>query len=187
MEKQSERVLYAGKWLTLKESLYRNERGEEVRWESIDRSGSRDVVVVVARLLPSERFVLIRQFRPAVNNYVIGFPAGVLDAGTAEESVLRELREETGYAGVVRKIGPSLLSNSALLSDRVRLAYVEVDEAAPENQAPTQELEPSEEIEVMLVPQDDVRAFLLERQRAGDDIGSGPWYLLGFWDSFGLD
>ena len=43
--------------------------------------------------------LLIRQFRPPVNGYVIEFPAGLNDKGdTLEEAAKRELLEETGYS-----------------------------------------------------------------------------------------
>lgn len=60
-------------------------------------------------------YVLVRQYRPPVQSYVIEFPAGLLDlvspsSGDSEDAegrgaeefgncALRELREETGYSG----------------------------------------------------------------------------------------
>jgi ADP-ribose pyrophosphatase len=186
MKKLSEHILHAGRWLTLKASTWRTERGEEIYWESIDRSGSREVVVVVARLQPSGRVVLLRQFRPAVGKHVVGFPAGLVDDNDVEASVTRELSEETGYSGRLRSISPPLSTNAALLSDMVRLADVEVDEELPQNRNPQQRLEPGEEITVHLVRTSEAKQFLAERQQAGDEIGSGVWYLLAFWDQFGM-
>ena len=49
-------------------------------------------------LTDDAEFLLIRQFRPPVNNYVIEFPAGLNDKGdTLKEAAERELLEETGY------------------------------------------------------------------------------------------
>lgn len=43
-----------------------------------------------------------KQFRPPINKVVIEIPAGLVDAGeSAAESAVRELKEETGYAGAV--------------------------------------------------------------------------------------
>ncbi len=43
-------------------------------------------------------FVLVKQFRPAVEAVTLELPAGLVDAGgTPDETALRELREETGF------------------------------------------------------------------------------------------
>jgi len=56
-----------------------------------------DYVSIVATT-PAGEFVLVRQFRPAVEAVTLELPAGLLDAGvTAEETAIRELREETGF------------------------------------------------------------------------------------------
>ena len=48
------------------------------------------------------------QFRPPVNSICLEFPAGLVDEGeTAEQSALRELKEETG---VTAALGPKVLT-----------------------------------------------------------------------------
>lgn len=48
--------------------------------------------------------VLQKQYRPPLGKRVIEFPAGLVDKGeTPEETAVRELREETGYIGVVKE------------------------------------------------------------------------------------
>lgn len=55
--------------------------------------------------------VLQKQFRPPVNKVVIEVPAGLVDPGeSAEESAVRELREETGYYGVVTESSPVMFN-----------------------------------------------------------------------------
>jgi ADP-ribose pyrophosphatase len=182
MRKKEQRVLYCGKWIALHQTTWTTENGTEVTWESVVRTNTHEVVVTVPLLQPSHRVVLIRQFRPAIDNYVLGFPAGLIEECSVEEAALKELTEETGYHGTVVSVSPPLTINSALLRDRSYLVRIDIDENLPVNQTPLQNLEPSEEIEVLVVPFKNIRETLLRYQRKGDEIGSGLWYLFGVWD-----
>lgn len=54
--------------------------------------------VSVLPMTPDGKFVLVRQFRPAVDKMTLELPSGHIDAGeSAEQAARRELREETGY------------------------------------------------------------------------------------------
>lgn len=56
-----------------------------------------DFVVIVALDAPG-RLLLVRQFRPAVNQVTLELPAGHVEPGeTPEEAARKELCEETGY------------------------------------------------------------------------------------------
>ncbi|MGC2064056.1 MAG: NUDIX hydrolase [Thermodesulfovibrionales bacterium] len=66
-------------------------------WETIERVGCSGVVVIVP-FMDDGTVILIRQYRPPVDGYVIELPAGLIDIGeTPEASARRELIEETGY------------------------------------------------------------------------------------------
>ncbi|MBR6381868.1 MAG: NUDIX hydrolase [Lachnospiraceae bacterium] len=56
-----------------------------------------DAVVIIATDGSGEHLLLNREFRPAVNDFVYQFPAGLIEPGERpEEAAVRELREETG-------------------------------------------------------------------------------------------
>lgn len=184
MKNTEEKILYKGKWIALKETVYTAKNGEEVRWESIERTNTNKTAIIIAKLIPSNRYIFIKQYRPAINNYILGFPAGLIEGESLEEEALRELKEETGYFGTVKSISPILYSNAALLTDTVRVVTIEVDENLKENKYPVQHLEAEEEIEVILVSQNNVKDFLIEEQKSGTAVGIGPWYVFCGIDRF---
>ena len=180
MKKLDEKVLYAGKWVQLNEMTFAAGNGSTYQWEVVRRRGDARGVVVVAELVPSHRIVLLRQYRQPLENYIIGFPAGLAESDDLEAEALRELLEETGYYGRVLEVGPLIRSNPGLMNDGAYTVRAEIDESDPRNSNPRQKLEASEEIEVFLVPRQEMRSFLFERVARGDDIGMGVWYRFGF-------
>jgi len=180
MKKTGERIIGKGNWLVLREDTFVNDSGEEVHWECIAHATDTYVVVVVARLMPSGRYVLLRQYRQAIENTVIGFCAGAAPEGSDPEvEALRELREETGFVGRIVGSSGRLKVNVGMSNDDLYILSAEIDETDPLNQHPQQELEPSEEIEVVLLMQDEIPAFLRSEQAAGRTVGSGIWYMFG--------
>jgi len=61
----------------------------------------------------------------------------------------------------------------------VQIVSAEVDEHDPQNANPVQNLEPAEEIEVVLVKENQVKDFLLAEQKKGVHVGIALWYLFG--------
>lgn len=175
MKKIREQVQYEGNWLSLVETIYENDRGEQVVWESIRRSRPATGVVVVAQLMPSGRFVLIKQYRPAINGYTLGFPAG-LGSGDPNHALI-ELKEETGFTGRIVHVSPLLKSHAGVVNDGAYVVYAHIDEESEDNQNPIQSLEPQEEIEVVLVERGEVQSLIEREQKAGTHIGGNLWYL----------
>lgn len=63
---------------------------------------------------PGPEIILQKQYRPPIDKVVIEGPAGLIDAGeTAEEAAVRELKEETGYVGVVSQTSPVMFNGRA--------------------------------------------------------------------------
>jgi ADP-ribose pyrophosphatase len=180
MKKTKERIVYSGQWLSVKEITFIGKDGRELHWEAVERTNNPAGLVVVSRLVPSRRVILIKQYRPAIDNYVIGFPAGLAEKDAIGEEALRELKEETGYQGRVVRISPPLKSNPALMDDHFYVVVVEVDEMDSINRNPRQTLEQTEDIEVLLVKEEEIPAFLCGQIEKGVEIGVGPWYAFAF-------
>jgi 8-oxo-dGTP pyrophosphatase MutT (NUDIX family) len=123
------------------------------------RATERDFVVIdppdwvnVVALTPDHRLVLVRQFRFGTKEFSLEIPGGVIDPG--EEPLIagvRELREETGYAGApARQLG-SVHPNPAIQSNRCHLVLVE--DAVP---AASLAWDADEEIQVTTLPVEEV-------------------------------
>ncbi len=179
MEKKGEDFICRGSWLSLKRVLYRTRSGTAMEWEVIVRSRQETVVIIVARLVPSGRHLLIRQFRPGINRPVISLPAGCVNPGIDPAGhAARELKEETGYLGRVVRVSPPLKINPAVLDCDLRVVEMEIAETDPANLRPRQELEPEEEIEVALVEPGKLEEFFRAEAAAGCEIDAGCWLAL---------
>jgi ADP-ribose pyrophosphatase len=91
-------TVWEGNFLRFVLTTYVDSSGAVRKWESFERVNCKGIVVIVA-VTDDKEVLLVRQFRPPVNGYVIEFPAGLNDRGdTLEEAAKRELLEETGYS-----------------------------------------------------------------------------------------
>jgi len=123
-----------------------------------------DAVCIVPRT-EDDRLVLIREFRYPLNSWCIAFPAGLIEPGeTIEETVERELAEETGYAlrrdaqgkTHMRKLSQPGYSSAGMSGESVQVVYVHVqNEPAFEQRTESAEL-----IETFTVAADDIPDFL---------------------------
>ncbi|MCG2710909.1 MAG: hypothetical protein L6416_01035 [Candidatus Omnitrophica bacterium] len=91
MKKVREKVLYQGRWLAVKQLEYLSDDKKQILWESITRKNTRKILVILAKLKPSNRYILIKQFRPSINNTVIGFPAGLGETDDIQKEALKEI------------------------------------------------------------------------------------------------
>jgi len=158
-----EQLLYSGRWSELFEFSYEDDEKQVRKWEGLHRKHRAAAVIIIAKLKPSGRYILIRQFRPPTDNYILEFPAGLVDPGeNAETTATRELLEETGYVGIVEKISPDLFSSPGILSETVTFAHLSVDEMLPENQQPVANNEPGEFITVFLKYPEEISTFFNE-------------------------
>lgn len=102
------------------------------------------------------KIVLVRQFRAGVLDASYEFPGGVVESTDADivATALREMTEETGYEALpharCRTLGASL-PNPALQDNRVHSLIV-----GPVKKVRSQNLDPSEDIEVLEIDIEDL-------------------------------
>jgi ADP-ribose pyrophosphatase len=94
VSKQAQEIIYRGKILTVARETHQMPNLRKAEFEIIQHPGGAAALPVLA----DGRLILIRQFRPAVEDFVWEIPAGRLEAGeTGTACIERELIEEIGY------------------------------------------------------------------------------------------
>ncbi|PCG88372.1 NUDIX hydrolase [Penicillium occitanis (nom. inval.)] len=172
---QASKVLETGpldpaeaRWIRLGKITYTDPLGVKRVWETAERqtrpkNSTIDGVGIIAILETPHgpEILLQKQFRPPINKVSVEVPAGLIDEGeTPEQCAVRELKEETGYVGVVEKTStvmfhgtfPTFSHLRCMVSDRGGLVHIRIDMSLPENQNPVAELEENEFIECFTVP-----------------------------------
>ena len=166
----SRKILWEGKFLRsvlLKYHVRCNSSDcvEERNWESFERVNCEGVIGIVP-LTDNDEVVLIRQFRPPVNGFVVELPAGLVDKGESfEDAAHRELAEETGYrAGKLHFLTDGPMSSGA--SAEILTVYV----ATGLIYVGIGERDETEDIEVITVPLESLSERLDELRNKDNHI-----------------
>lgn len=177
-------VLHEGHWMRLQRRSFFDREGRPHWWEFVTRKRTAGAVLVIPILSgnPPE-VVLVRQFRPPLNRWVVEFPAGLLDAGESPaDCALRELEEETGCQGSIVAAGIEGFTTPGLTDEAVVTVLVEI--VARGQPAP----EVMEHLEVLTIPLPALRTALSAMAGEGLAIDAKLWNFaegLAFpWDRF---
>jgi 8-oxo-dGTP pyrophosphatase MutT (NUDIX family) len=178
-------LLCSGKFLAYKKIFYTDARGVARHWEAVDRTGSSGeahAVFIVAKIVPDDEIVLVRQFRPPAGKLMVEFPAGLIDPGeSAETTAVRELYEETGFEGKVLYTTAGGYSSPGMTGESIILAAMEIDGTGyPENMLPGNHQEECENIEVFRVKTSELAGFIKTMEAEGCGIDSKIYTVLAF-------
>jgi 8-oxo-dGTP pyrophosphatase MutT (NUDIX family) len=108
----------------LRSDFYINPRtGKEHDFYVLDTVGWVNVIA----LTPARELVMVRQFRVGSNTVELEIPGGMMDPGESDPvaTAIRELREETGYAGEHARLIGKIWSNPAILNNRTYTVLIE--------------------------------------------------------------
>ncbi|KPK36024.1 MAG: hypothetical protein AMJ65_16830 [Phycisphaerae bacterium SG8_4] len=168
------------RWANLFEVRFERDAKSEKSWimcsrkdKPVQNAGKADVVVIVAAIETDEgrKLVVTKEFRVPLWDYEYGFPTGLIDDGEdVEETVSRELREETGLQLVkIKHISPPVFSSAGLTDESCHMVLAEA-----RGEISDEWLEDSEDIEVLLLDVGDIKDLLASNKK----IAAKAWGLL---------
>jgi len=100
----------------------------KIDWEYVSRKNNREAVVIIPFIEDLDRYLLVKQYRPAVGCEVVEFPAGLMDSGeSVEDTARRELLEETGFKILSIDSVTKTASSPGITSEIVWLVQATVD------------------------------------------------------------
>ena len=145
------RVVFENPWIRLIEDQV--EAVQSARRFTYTYLSVHDSVMVVA-LTADREILLIRQYRYPTKSYSLELPGGGTGGADPLEAAGSELREETGYtAGRLKKIG-DFVTYCGLADETCHVIL------ATDLQPGDQNLEPTEDIELVKVPVDRLDAMI---------------------------
>ena len=171
------------KWVSLKKVDFVDQTGTSRTWEiaarkTTSKSGVDAVAIGNILIHPSKppSTMLVIQYRPPLDKYTVEWPAGLVDEDeSAEEAAIREMREETGYDGIITETGPVVSSDPGLTNATLQLVMMEV-QLKEGDAMPEQRLDDGELIERVVVPLDQLYSRLIEWSKKDRYMVAGKLY-----------
>ncbi|MGL4990732.1 MAG: NUDIX hydrolase [Sarcina sp.] len=113
--------------------------------------------VMIVPITKEDELIILKQFRPAINDYIYEFPAGLVDEGEdIEQAAIRELYEETNLKIVDSEIILKPSYTSVGMSDE----SVAVVKAIVEGDLSSENSEDDEEIEFIKIKKENAAEFI---------------------------
>lgn len=168
MESRKINTIYCGKWFCYY-SLEFTDPSTGVVFKDIEcikrttkkKALEYDALTIVPTIKYStqkkRKVLLIAEFRPPVQSFVLEFPAGLAETEDFMDDIEREMLEETGYVVNSEKIyvSPLITAEPDLFEITAKIFVVEINGEDERNKNPKQQLETTENIRVHLVDLDD--------------------------------
>lgn len=165
----STKEAFKAKWLKVNFAEYPTRDGSKYTYEYVERTTRKEdldgtSLVAIMRFPKTHqpaKLILLANFRPPVDKYVIEFPAGLIeDVNDCLSEAIRELKEETGYTptkvlevfktDLVPQVSPTLYIDPWKSNETEKIIIVEVDGDDEINKDVKQDLENTENIIVHL-------------------------------------
>ncbi len=149
-----QKLFYAGRKFDYEVNRIKLPNGAVGDWECIRHPGGSMAVPVTAE----GQFVLVRQYRFAIQGRLLEFPAGTVEKGEKPlATIQREIQEETGYkAATWQTLGQ--FPNAPGYSDEIIYAYLATDLTKLDEALA---LDDDEDIEVVLMGADELEKAIL--------------------------
>ena len=162
------KLLWKGKFIETVSISYKDHNKILREWEAVNRLNTKGVVVIIP-ITEKNELVLIKQYRPALDRYVIELPAGLVE--TNEDYMAagkRELIEETGYSSENITLLTEGVISTGINTEQWKIVIAHKVKKVPGEVLAKYKSDDNEDIEVLKVSMDCI--FTELENLKGDDV-----------------
>ena len=173
------KTLVETKFISLYDIKYLNKNNQEKSWTVASRKSKDilegiylenkkdkvDAVIICAYHKQQNKLVIIKEFRVPINKYIYELPAGLVDSDddNFEETVIRELKEETGLD--LLDVNNDYTIEKTYLSPGMTDESIALVFCTCDGELNKDGLEDDEDIEAILVSQEEARKILKSKEK----------------------